>query len=182
VIGGRIDTADMKLVEVSQVEAQRLRLRDGDLLFVRTNGNPNYVGRSAVFEGDVMQKAGFSRDDCLYASYLIRARLRKGVLQPKYLQVFLATFEGRKRLREQARTSAGQYNINTDGLSCIRVLVPPQPLQAAFEDRCVQALALQEQQRIATEKATGTFASLLSQVFSSDSVKVCQSAEAMVTA
>lgn len=71
VIGNSLDPADMKLVDVPKAEAARIRLVDGDLLFVRTNGNPNYVGRSAVFEKGVLERAGFDGENCLYASYLI---------------------------------------------------------------------------------------------------------------
>ena len=49
VVGGRIDTTEIKTVEVTPSERERLRLQEGDVLFVRTNGNPDYVGRCAAF-------------------------------------------------------------------------------------------------------------------------------------
>ena len=55
IIGDRLDPSQIKFVAVSDGEAQRLRLHDGDLLFVRTNGNPDYVGRSAVFNAETMR-------------------------------------------------------------------------------------------------------------------------------
>jgi type I restriction enzyme, S subunit len=76
VVGGELDTNDMKLVRLSDGELRRLALHDGDILFVRTNGNPDYVGRSAVYRGQVMVSAGFGPNSTVYASYLIRARLR----------------------------------------------------------------------------------------------------------
>lgn len=165
VIGDRLDPTDMKLVAVSEAEANRLRLCNGDILFVRTNGNPEYVGRSAVYERDVMQLAGFDGRNCLYASYLIRARLKHRVVNPRYLQSFLSSSEGRKRLREQARTSAGQYNINTEGLGSIRIPIPPLDLQEVFEGRCRQLLGLQQLQSSALRGAETTFTALLVQVF-----------------
>lgn len=131
VISDTLDTGEIKLVELNAAEQQRLLLRDGDLLFVRTNGNPDYVGRSAVFDRTAMDKAGFDGSKCVYASYLIRARLNAG-LSPHFLQAYLTTAEGRKFLRERSKTSAGQYNINIDGLSSLPVYVPPISLQNLF--------------------------------------------------
>lgn len=167
VVSDRLDPTEIKLVSVPDAEANRLRLRNGDFLFVRTNGNPDYVGRSAVYESDVMQQAGFDGKNCLYASYLIRARLKLEAINPQFLQTFLSSSEGRKRLREQARTSAGQYNINTEGLANIRVPLPPIKLQADFGSRCRPVFGLQALQESAISKAESTFQVLLSCAFSS---------------
>jgi len=166
VIGDRLDPTEIKLVSVPDVEANRLRLRDGDFLFVRTNGNPDYVGRSAVYVSHVMRNAGFDGDNCLYASYLIRARLKLDSVNPRYLQSFLSTSEGRKRLREQARTSAGQYNINTEGLASIRISLPSIQLQTDFEERCRPLFGLRDLQSLATAKAEGAFSALVARTFS----------------
>ena len=166
VIGDRLDPTDMKLVSVPDVEADRLRLRDGDFLFVRTNGNPDNVGRCAVYESDVMQRAGFDGNNCLYASYLIRARLKRDLVNPRFLQSFLSSSEGRRRLREQARTSAGQYNINTDGLARMQIPLPPIQHQAEFEELCRPLFGFQELRSSALSKAEATFHALLAKVFS----------------
>lgn len=168
VIGDSLDPTEMKLVDVTEAEVNRLRLRRGDLLFVRTNGNPDYVGRSAVFEPEVMSAAGYDGFNCIYASYLIRARLKAESVRPGFLQSFLSSHEGRKRLREQARTSAGQYNINTEGLSSILVPVPPLNLQVHFEERCRSVLGIVAQQAEALKNAELTFRALLSRAFSDD--------------
>jgi len=169
VVGDRLEPSDMKLVDVPQAERDRLRLRNGDLLFVRTNGNPDYVGRSAVFEGEIMRAAGFDGDNCIYASYLIRARLRTDVANPRFLQAFLSSAEGRRRLKERCRTSAGQYNINTEGLASVPLLLPPIHTQEAFERRCSEVLGFTGQQSAATAKAEATFDALLASTFSTAS-------------
>jgi type I restriction enzyme S subunit len=116
-----------------------------------------------------MQRAGFDGQNCLYASYLIRARLQLDIINPRFLQTFLSSLEGRKRLREQARTSAGQYNINTEGLSSVRILLPPVQLQAKFEDLCRPLFGLYELQLSGKIKAEETFSALLARVFSGTS-------------
>lgn len=165
IIGNRLDPSDIKLVAVSEPEAMRLRLRNGDVLFVRTNGNQDYVGRSAVYESGVIQRAGFEGNNCLYASYLIRARLSEA-LNPTFLQAFLSSSEGRKQLRDQARTSAGQYNINIQGIASVRCPLPPIERQFDFETRCRQLLDLLQSQAAALTKANSTFNGLLAEVFS----------------
>lgn len=121
IVRGIVDLSDLKTVEASSQELEKLRLVDGDILFVRTNGNPDYVGRCAVFDSKQMSDAGLSANEMIYASYLIRARLDMDRLRPVFLQALLATSAGRKNVREKCRTSAGQYNINTKGLGSLQI-------------------------------------------------------------
>lgn len=166
VIGDRIDSSEIKFVAARDAEVERLRLHEGDLLFVRTNGNPDYVGRSAVFNAEAMRPGGFDPENCLYASYLIRGRIMRQVVAPHFLQAFLSSIEGRRRLKERCRTSAGQYNINIDGLSNIVLPLPPLDRQLAFESRCSDIFSIQTQQNTATKQAEATFDALVSDAFS----------------
>lgn len=132
VVGGTLDIENLKCVPVTSAELARLRLRQGDLLFVRSNGNPEYVGRCAVFSEDLVSSSSFATDSFIYASYLIRARLRPDKVDPVYVREFLLGPSGRRALRAACKTSAGQYNINIEGLSGISIPLPPLPLQQAF--------------------------------------------------
>ena len=49
VVGDQLSIDDLAFVDLRPIDVKRLALADGDLLIVRTNGNPGYVGRSAVF-------------------------------------------------------------------------------------------------------------------------------------
>jgi type I restriction enzyme S subunit len=127
VVGDRLSLGDLAFVELPPAEVDRLRLQDGDLLLVRTNGNPNYVGRSVVF----------CRPDertWVYASYLIRVRLNDG-LMPDFLNVFLGTERGRRELLRRVTTSAGNHNINSNS---IRLISLPAPDSRRAQDRIVQ--------------------------------------------
>jgi type I restriction enzyme S subunit len=132
IVGGSLDLADLKTVNVDAAELARLKLIDGDLLFVRTNGNPDYVGRCSVFSKSLVADTGFDVSAFIYASYLIRARLKDGRLLPRVLQYYLSTAEGRRELRSYSKTSAGQFNINTEGLGALRIPNFPMPLQREF--------------------------------------------------
>ena len=138
IIRGSIDCTELKSVLVDDAEYSRLRLVDGDMLFVRTNGNPDYVGRCAVFERSAVGHSAYNPEEFIYASYLIRARLKASVL-PVFIRELMLTSEGRKNTRAKSKTSAGQYNINTKGLGSLPIFVPSIEQQREFVDR-VQAV------------------------------------------
>lgn len=135
IIGSAIDSADLKMVPLAVAEFARLKLIDGDVLFVRTNGNRDYVGRSAVFTLAQANASGFESQDWAYASYLIRARLRKDQLNPWFLQAYLTHPLGRRALKERSKTSAGQFNINTEGLGSIPIPNVSIQKQQLFADK-----------------------------------------------
>jgi type I restriction enzyme S subunit len=127
VVGDQLTLDDLAYVDLRPVDVDRLALSDGDLLLVRTNGNPNYVGRSAVFRRP---------DDrtWVYASYLIRVRLA-GALLPDYVNVFLGSERGRRELLRRVTTSAGNHNINSNS---IRLLLIPVPCDIGTQEEVVR--------------------------------------------
>lgn len=165
VVGGSIDLADLKTVAVTEKEYQRLKLEEGDLLFVRTNGNPDYVGRSAVFDSSVVAGSGFEPSQFIYASYLIRARPDPRRVNSIYLQALLASEFGRKALRERSRTSAGQYNINTVALGSVPIPLAPIDLQRAFAARVADIQSIIVQQERAAAVAERLMQSLMARCF-----------------
>ena len=143
VTSGSMDLSELKTVEVEDAEFLRLSLQDGDLLFVRTNGNPDNVGRCAVFNQRDVADSGFDASEFIYASYLIRARMKKHTVLPCVLQQYLSSGEGRHALRARSKTSAGQFNINTEGLGALPIPSFPMPLQEIFIRR-KQSIELQK--------------------------------------
>jgi len=159
VAGREIDWNGLKRVPVTDDELQRLRLRDGDLLFVRSNGNPDFVGRSAVF-------AAHDEEDAIYASYLIRARFEcDSPLTPLFVNSFLATNDGQNQLRAGAKTSAGQYNINIQALGGLRIPAPPLSLQSEFAARIAAVERLRETHRKHLGELDVLFAALQHRAF-----------------
>lgn len=121
IIGGSISEEDITYVDSAAREMQRYLLKTGDLLLVRTNGNPNYIGRSAVFEPS-------DEREWLYASYLIRVRFDSSLL-PRYVDEYLKSGRGRRELFRRVTTSAGNYNINTKSIRAISIHVPDRDQQ-----------------------------------------------------
>lgn len=70
---------------LTKAEFEELRLREGDVLIIRTNGNPNLVGRAAV----VMRDTNFA-----FASYLFRV-VTNDLINPETLMTFLNCLYGR---------------------------------------------------------------------------------------
>jgi len=118
ILGGEIDLDFDNLVYTSleSLEKRKLLLRKGDMLFVRTNGNPKNIGRCAVFV--------YENDKYAFASYLIRARIKMDKAIPQFLDILFKEGQGRKQLLERATTSAGNYNINIASLRSIKLKVP----------------------------------------------------------
>lgn len=145
VMGGEVDTTDIKYVELSSAEESRLRLTRADVLIVRSNGNPDYVGRSAPITEDV------EKNEMVYASYLIRLRANMDRLLPEYLSAFLNSAFGRAAMRNAIRTTAGQSNLSGENLTKIRIPLPTireQKKFAAFwhEVRLLRQLISQSEQ------------------------------------
>ncbi len=116
---GSVDLTDLKFCDLDSSALRRLSLSTGDILFVRTNGSPDLVGRSAVFEspGDGQSYS--------FASYLIRIRLDQSRVLPQFAAYFLNSSRGREEIRSRRRTSAGQFNINSENLKTISFPLPP---------------------------------------------------------
>jgi type I restriction enzyme S subunit len=155
VMGGEVDITDMKYVELTQAELDRLRLTAADVLIVRSNGNPEYVGRSAPITEDVCQSL------MVYASYLIRLRTDGVRLLPEYLSAFLNSAYGRAAMRNAIRTTAGQSNLSAENLAKVRLPVPEIEAQKRFRQLWLQ---IREIRRLVTrsEQAAVALRSALS--------------------
>ena len=124
VVSGAINLDGLKHTVLDAKELQRLKLEKGDLLFVRTNGNPHYIGRCSTFDLDL---------DAAFASYLIRARLiDQSPLSPYVVGDAMGLPSLRSVLLSLARTTAGNYNINIGSLGSIELPVPPMEKQERY--------------------------------------------------
>ena len=117
VVGGHVDTSDLKFGNPKRSEFGKLMLQAGDLLFVRTNGVKENAGRCSMFKGEL--------EDCYYASYLIRVRLDPRILNPTFLNEYSRTEVGTSFLSGRSiRTADGKFNINSGTLKTMLVPVP----------------------------------------------------------
>jgi len=167
VVSRRITTDDLKYTSLPDKEAERLLLQDGDILVIRTNGNPNYVGRCAVFS---------ERDtDFVYASYLIRIRVDKSKVLPEYIQAYLNSPAGRSEMSGWVRSSAGNYNLSVGAIEKFNVPIPPKSEQKEIVEHLESiedALSVtREQLEILTKIKAGAREQLISDGIQDDNKK-----------
>ncbi|MCB9794647.1 MAG: restriction endonuclease subunit S [Alphaproteobacteria bacterium] len=113
---GVLDLGDLQYQRPSQADVERYAVQVGDLLVIRTNGNPALLGRAAPVVGP---GAG-----SLFASYLIRLRLQSGQMGPLFASLLLNGAQGRAYVKRRAGTSAGNYNLNIKQLRSMPIAVP----------------------------------------------------------
>lgn len=126
IIKGEVDYADLGWLEVSEVDEKYI-LREGDILIVRTNGNPEYVGRNAVFENS-------KYDTCLFASYLIRIQVNKSRAIPEYVHEMLSSNSISREYKKHVTSSAGNHNINAKNIQKIEIPIPSLKDQSSLID------------------------------------------------
>jgi type I restriction enzyme S subunit len=146
VVSGDVDS-DLKYAQLSERDLHSLRLFSDDLLVVRTNGNAAYVGKTLLFP----KRSG----DWAFASYLIRVRVDRERVLPAYLHYALQSPGVRRCVERGIRTSAGNYNLNTQGIRTTPLNLPPMDEQGAivealeaFAERARREHAALEQRRI----------------------------------
>ncbi len=137
----RVDTQDLKravdpAADVGAVE-------DGDLLFIRTNGSRDLIGRVAVVGSD---EVGLG-----FASYLIRVRLDRARVDPAFAALALSTRQVRDEIEMRAASTAGQYNLNLRAIAGLSIPLPPFPEQRRVREQIETQLARVD--RIASEVA-----------------------------
>lgn len=157
IIGGSIDITDLKHGKPKPNEIDNLRLQTGDLLYVRTNGVKENAGRCALVEDDLPQ--------CYFASYLIRVRLKKNILDPSFLNEYCQTRIGASFLSGRAiRTADGKFNINSGTLRSMLVAVPLVEEQREISNTLRALSAKLANHRTSRDLLKDLFASLLSEL------------------
>jgi type I restriction enzyme S subunit len=154
--GGQIDLTNLKWGVISDEEAKPLRLRDGDILFNRTNSR-DLVGKVAIVRGE---------PDYLYASYLVRLSIDQSVSDPYFVFAAMNSRRGQAALKTIATPGVSQSNINPTNLKKL-----PFPLFSLAAQRTVaEELRAVENARLASiaELSTlqATFSHLSSQLLS----------------
>ena len=121
---GYIDYSNPNRIVLKENEKTRYLLRDKDFLFARVNGNPDNVGRCAVFED--IGEAVYHND------HIIRVHFNELLLDGTFASALLNSDYGKRQLKGQIKTSAGQYTVSQDGIGAIVTILPPISLQKEF--------------------------------------------------
>lgn len=166
VAGGKIDLTDLKHTDFTEAELKKLRLEAGDILIVRSNGSVSLVGLSAIVTDNA---AGFA-----YAGYLIRLRLKKDIILPEFLNLYLHSPIIRNKIELHARSTSGVHNVNSDEIKAITLNVPSIKDQELIVDKVEEAFsqiaALEEWCAAGLKRSNTLRQSILKSAFSGELV------------
>lgn len=102
----------------SASDYERFQIRDGDLLFTRYNGNPDFVGVC----GAVKNVSAF----IVHPDKLMKGTvINEDDIKPNYLELALNTGESRAYITSMVRTTAGQSGVSGADIKNVPVPIPP---------------------------------------------------------
>ena len=114
-------TDNLPIVSLNESPPEESMLQDGDIVFVRSNGNKALVGRCLVV---------YPRSTpTTYSGFCIRYRLTSDEVNTSYLLRVLKTDSMRERI---AGRGANIQNLNQQILATLEIPTPPMKLQERF--------------------------------------------------
>ena len=134
-----IDNIDeLPTVSLNKMPSEEYLLKDDDIVFVRSNGNKDLVGRSiAVYPRDV---------PTTFSGFCIRYRKHDNEITVPYLLRVLKTDSMRLKMTGRG---ANIQNLNQQILGMLVIPVPPRDLQNQFADFVTQV----NKSKVAVQKA-----------------------------
>lgn len=118
-IDGELNLSNLKHLQLSPLEIEKLLLKDGDILFNRTNSK-ELVGKCAVFH---------AKGDYVFASYLIRVRPDFEKADADFLAYVINSSIGRQQINALSRQIIGQANVNSKELRGLQIPLPAAAVQ-----------------------------------------------------
>lgn len=123
-----------KYAKISEKELDEFKLKDGDVLFNRTNSF-EWVGRTGIYYSNG------NHDKQVFASYLVRLIVDETQVLPEYLVAFLNSSSGVKQIKARARQSINQTNVNPEEVKEIEMPVLSMRFQKIVQDQFLLANA-----------------------------------------
>ncbi|MEC7761224.1 MAG: restriction endonuclease subunit S [Pseudomonadota bacterium] len=120
----RLALDEIKEIGLTESEFKRVALLKGDVLIVEGHGNPDEIGRCAVWNGSV--------HDCVHQNHLIRFRPDPTALLSEFVSHLLNSEGGRIQLISAGRTTSGLNTISTRKVKEVQLPLPPITLQQDY--------------------------------------------------
>ena len=154
---GVLDLSEIKTIRATPAEIQRTTLVKDDLLVVEGHGNPNEIGRAALWNGEIEQ--------CVHQNHLIRARFDCTKVEPVFASEYVNSPGGRQHLLRAGKSTSGLNTISVSNVRETPIALPPLPLQQTFATRIAAIEALKATHRRALAALDALFASLQQRAF-----------------
>lgn len=135
-------TEHLEYVQVENKIRDEELLKDGDLLFVRSNGNKNLIGRCLFFPS-VIERLSFS-------GFTIRGRVNKSKILPEYASYLSRSSMVRAQINQNG-SGTNISNLSQQILNDIEFLLPPLPEQT----KIAQILSTWDKAIATTEQLIG---------------------------
>ena len=110
---GKIDWNDLVYTN-DEADIEKYRLKNGDVLFNRTN-SAELVGKTSIFEWDRL---------AIFAGYLIRINYRKELLSGRFLNYLLNSMKAKEYCMSVKSDAVNQSNINSKKLAAFTFDLP----------------------------------------------------------
>jgi type I restriction enzyme S subunit len=161
-----LDMKDVRYAPGGTPKVDSNCVEEGNLLFTRYSGNPDYVGACAVVPK--------TTEAIAYPDKLIRAVVDETRMDPRYIAIAMTARLGRQQVESRLKTTAGQVGIAGSQLKTVRLPVPPMAEQVRIVKYVETALAEVDRIRDALEqtlaRVTALRRSILQKAVSGDLV------------
>ena len=148
------NTKELLNISLSEMPSEEYLLKDGDIVFVRSNGNKSLVGRSlAIYPG---------KEPTTFSGFCIRYRkFDESIIIPYLLRVLKAD-----SIRDKLTgRGANIQNLNQQILRTVMIPIPPIELQEQFADFVDQVNKSKVKVQKALDETQKLFDSLMQQYF-----------------
>jgi len=144
---GKMIPFPLVYVDLDNATFLKYRLDKGDILFNRTNSH-ELVGKTGMFELD---------GDYVFASYLVRLRANRKIMNPYYLNYYMNSPYGKNQIEYLKARGVSQSNINPTALRS-RFLCPTPPLD--HQEKVITVLQSVDKKIISEKQARNSLLKL----------------------
>jgi type I restriction enzyme, S subunit len=141
---GRLDLEEMKEIELLEIEVEKYRLRDGDVVLTE-GGDWDKLGRSAVWRKQI--------ELCVHQNHIFRARVKESAILPEWLMYFTNSEVGQDYFKEAAKQTTNLASVNLTQLRNCPVYLPPLEEQRRIVAEVERRLSVARQVESSVEEA-----------------------------
>ncbi len=154
---GCLDLGEVKTIRATESEIVRTRLLRDDMLVVEGHGNPEEVGRAALWSGEV--------ENCVHQNHLIRVRFDQAKVAPAFACTYINSPGGRQHLLRAGKTTSGLNTISVSNVRATPIALPTLAAQRTFGARVADVEHLKSVQLAASVEANALFAAIQHRAF-----------------